>query len=140
MTLILHLSFFKCFAFSKFTMTTLINILDSDNSNIAYIKTQHFQSMTTIAYIILKFESMIKKPITANHTFFTVVTFSSFTSCFINSLAYISSIVFMALIIFNLEKDFRQDNLPFVCLQFYKHNFLNILAGNICFRIQVKNQ
>ena len=44
----------------------------------------------------------------------------------------------MALIIFNLEKDFRQDNLPFVCLQFYKHNFLNIHAGNICFRIQVK--
>ena len=40
----------------------------------------------------------------------------------------------------NLENDFHQDNLSFVCLQFYKHSCLNILGGNICFRIQVKNQ
>ena len=44
--------------------------------------------MTTIAYIILKVESMIKKPIMTNHTFFAVVTFSK-----INSFTYINSIV-----------------------------------------------
>ena len=31
----------------------------------------------------------------------------------------------------NLQKDFHQDNLSFVCLQFYKHNCLTILADNI---------
>ena len=86
--------------------------------------------MTTNAYIILKFESIIKKPIVANHTFFTSIAFSK-----INSFAYINSIV-----IRNLQKDFYQVNLSFVYLQFYKHNYLNILAEDICFRIQVKNQ
>ena len=37
-------------------------------------------------------------------------------------------------------KDFNQDKLQFVCLQFYKHSCLNILAGNIWFGIQAKNQ
>ena len=42
--------------------TTVIKTLNSDNnSNIAYIKTQHCQIMATIAYKILKFETMIKK-------------------------------------------------------------------------------
>ena len=42
--------------------TTVIKALNSDNnSNIAYIKTQHCQIMATIAYKILKFETMIKK-------------------------------------------------------------------------------
>ena len=68
--------------------TTTINIFKSDNSNIAYVKTYHCQFMTTIAYRILKFESMIKKLIVANHAFFTAITFSK-----INSFAYINSIV-----------------------------------------------
>ena len=42
--------------------TTVIKTLNSDNnSNIAYIKTQHCQIMTAITYKILKFETMIKK-------------------------------------------------------------------------------
>ena len=42
--------------------TTVIKTLNSDNnSNIAYIKTQHCQIMATIAYKILKFETMNKK-------------------------------------------------------------------------------
>ena len=48
--------------------TTIINIFNSDNSNIAYINTLHCQIMTTIVYRILKFESMIKKPIVTNHS------------------------------------------------------------------------
>ena len=66
--------------------TTIINIFNSDNSNIAYIKTQHGQMMTAIACRILKIESMIKKPIVTNHAFFPVFTFS-------NSFAYINSII-----------------------------------------------
>ena len=68
--------------------TTIVNILNSDNSNIADIKTKHCQIMTSIAYRILKFESMIKKPIVTNHASFTFITFSR-----INSFVYISSIV-----------------------------------------------
>ena len=34
----------------------------------------------------------------------------------------------------------HQHNLPFVCLQFYRHNCLNILSGSKCFCKQVKNQ
>ena len=68
--------------------TTIINIFNSNNSNTAYIKTQHCQIRTTIAYRILKIESMIKKPIMANHVFFAAVTFSK-----INSFAYINSFV-----------------------------------------------
>ena len=45
--------------------TSLMNILNSDNSNIVFINTQYCQ--------MIKFESMIKKPIVANHTFFAVV-------------------------------------------------------------------
>ena len=41
--------------------SNVINILSSDNSNIAYIKAQNRQIMTTIGCRILKFESMIKK-------------------------------------------------------------------------------
>ena len=37
----------------------------------------------------------------------------------------------------NLQKDFHQDILSFACLQFYKHNCLNILADNISCRIHV---
>ena len=51
---------------------TTINIFNSDNSNIAYIKTQNRQIMATIAYRILKFETMSKKPIVTNYAFFTI--------------------------------------------------------------------
>ena len=40
----------------------------------------------------------------------------------------------------NLEKGHHKENLSLVCLQFYEHNCLNILAGNISFPIQVRNQ
>ena len=60
----------------------------------------------SITYIILKFESKIKKPVAANHTFFAAVTFSK-----INSSPYINAIVIQQ----NPQKDFHQDNLSFVC-------------------------
>ena len=53
--------------------TTIINIFNSDNSNIAYIKTQHCHIMTIITYIILKFESMIKKPIVTNDSLLSLL-------------------------------------------------------------------
>ena len=68
--------------------TTTINIFNSDNSDIAFINTPYCQIMTTIAYKILKFESIIKKPIMTSYAFFTIVAFSK-----INSFAYINSIV-----------------------------------------------
>ena len=37
---------------------TVINTFKGNNSNIVYIKAQHHQIMTTIAYRILKFEPM----------------------------------------------------------------------------------
>ena len=43
-----------------------------------------------------------------------------------------------AFIISNLQKDFYQDNLSFVCLQLYLYNCLNILADTISGRIQAK--
>ena len=43
-----------------------------------------------------------------------------------------------AFIISNLQKDFYQDNLSFVCLQFYLYNCLNMLADTISGRIQAK--
>ena len=66
----------------------IINTFNSDNNNIAYIKTQHHQIMATNTYRILKFEPMIKKVIVTNHTLFDAVTFRN-----ISSFAYIDSIV-----------------------------------------------
>ena len=57
--------------------TTIINIFNSDNNNITNIKTWHGQIIKTIVYIILKFKSMIKKPIVTNHVLFDGVTFSN---------------------------------------------------------------
>ena len=57
---------------------------NSFNSNDVYIKKQNCQIMAAITNITLKFESMIKKPLMASHTFFAVVTFA---------FAYINSIV-----------------------------------------------
>ena len=68
----------------------------------------------------------------ANHTFFAVITFSE-----INSIAYINHNT--TVMISNLQ-DFYQDNLSCLCLQFYRGDCLNILASDICFHIQVKNQ
>ena len=52
----------------------IINLFSSDNSNIANIKHEYCQIMTTITDRVLKFEPMIKKPIAANYTFFTFDT------------------------------------------------------------------
>ena len=51
------------------------------------LKTQNRQMVATIAYRILKFDSMIKKPIVTNDIFLTSITFR------INSFVYINSIV-----------------------------------------------
>ena len=56
--------------------TMIINVFNSDNSNIAYNKRKNYQIMTAIAYRILKFESMIKKAIMENYAFFTFITLS----------------------------------------------------------------
>ena len=66
-----------------------MNIFNSDNCSIAYINinAQQCQIMTSMTYIILKVESMIKKPIVANHRFFAVLTFSK-----INFFVYINFI------------------------------------------------
>ena len=92
--------------------------------------------MATIAYRILKFDSLIKNTIAPNQAFLIFITFIRITS-----FTYINFIVIQPnLIIPNLLKDCHQDNLSFVSLQFYDKNYLNILAGNICSHIQVKNQ
>ena len=67
--------------------TTIINIFNSDNKNISSTKT-YCQMMAAIAHKILKFESMIKKAIVANHALFTCITFSK-----MNSFGCVSSIV-----------------------------------------------
>ena len=67
--------------------TTIINNLNSDNRNVANIKSQHHQIMKAITNRILKFELMIKKSIVTNHTF-VVAIFSR-----ISSFTYINSIV-----------------------------------------------
>ena len=53
--------------------TTTIDIFNSSNSNIAYIKTN--KTIARIAYKILKLESMIKKPKVASHAFFSFCYF-----------------------------------------------------------------
>ena len=58
----------------------IINAFNSDNSIIANIKAQHYQVMATITNRMLKFKPMIKKPIMADNTFFTVITFSRINS------------------------------------------------------------
>ena len=84
----------------------IISIFNSDNNNIAYINTKHCQIMTIISYRILKFESMIKKPIVTNHEFFAVVTFSK-----INFFHLYQFYCNTAFIISNIQKHFHQDNL-----------------------------
>ena len=75
------------------------------------------QIITMIRCIILNVQSMIKKAIVTNHTFFAVVTLSkiNFFYQFYRNATFIIS---------NLQKDFHQDNLSFVRLQaqFPKYN------------------
>ena len=66
----------------------IINTLNSDNSNIAYTKTQHHHIMKNITSKILKFKPVIEKPLVKHHIFFAVITFSN-----INFFAYINSFV-----------------------------------------------
>ena len=103
--------------------TTIINIFNSDNNNITNIKTWHGQIIKTIVYIILKFKSLIKKPIVTNHVLFDGVTFSN--NWFLCLYQFYRNTAFL---ISNL--DFHQSNQSFAYLQFYKHSFLNIRGGN----------
>ena len=58
--------------------------------------------MTTITYVILKDESMIKKQIVANHAFFAVVTFNkanSFPYINSNAVQYLEYLIFKRIFI-----------------------------------------
>ena len=71
----------NCFRFADvIDNTATINTFNSENSNIAKIKIKHCQNMTTITNGIFKFEPVIKKPIVANYTFLTAITFSNISS------------------------------------------------------------
>ena len=78
-------------------------------------------------------ESWNLNPWLKNHAFFTFITFRR-----INSFNLYQFYCNTTLIISNLQKNCHQVNLWFVCLQFYKHNYLNIVVLNICFYINVK--
>ena len=94
--------------------------------------------MATTTDRMLKFKLIIKKPIMINHTFFAIVTFSK-----INYFSYIDSFVIhhlWDLTLIKFKKDCHQDDLSFACVQFYKYNCLNMLAGNISLPKQVKNK
>ena len=60
--------------------TTIINTFNSDNNNITNIKRQHHQIMTSITNRNLKFKTMIRNPVVADNTFFTIITFSNIKS------------------------------------------------------------
>ena len=67
----------NCFRFANFiNKTAIINTFNSEKSNVTDIKPQYRQFMTTIKKRILKFKPMIKMPITADNTFFTVISFT----------------------------------------------------------------
>ena len=69
--------------------------------------------MTTIAYIILKFESMIKKPIVANHTLFTSITFSKIN--FFCLYQFYCNTTFIMSDLHQFQKDYHEDDLSFAC-------------------------
>ena len=81
----LTMNFFR-FA-NDMTKTTIINLFNSDNSNIVHVKIHYHQIMMTVTDRILKFETMTKKSIVTDNTFFTVITFSR-----LNSFTLINSI------------------------------------------------
>ena len=99
---------------------TVISIFNSDKSKIDKIKTQHPQIMTTFTSRILKFKPMIKKPVVANHTFFTVIIFSRI-NLFIRLNQFCRNKTFTRPIyqkanLHKFQKDCLQDNLLFACL------------------------
>ena len=79
---------------------------------------------------------MIKKAIVADNTFFTVITFSRINSFTLNQF-YRNTARIRPIYQKNnrnlFQKDSHQDNLSLACLQFFKHNCLNVPAGYICF-------
>ena len=132
-----------CFCHECTTITLCNNTFNRDNTNMANIKAKRQQIMANAMNRFLNFKSMIKIPIAANSTFFTVFTFSK-----ISSITLINSIVIQHKTHFSNQKtnfhrnqkaDF-QDSLSFVCPQFYKRKCLNVLVGNICSHEQVKEQ
>ena len=71
----------NCIGFANvMNNATIINTFNSDNINMPKIKIQHRQIMTTITNRILKFEPILKIPIVACKTFYTVITFSNIDS------------------------------------------------------------
>ena len=77
----------NCFNFANFMKdTSMINFFNSGNRNIAKIKSQHHQVITTITSEIMKLKPMI--PVVTNDTFFTVITFRK-----INFFTQINSII-----------------------------------------------
>ena len=120
----------NCFGFANvMNNTIIINTFNSDNSNIANVKTEHHQIITTITNMILKSKPMIKEPIMAGNKLFAVITFSRINS--FNS--FYHNVTFLRPIyqnqktnLYQFQKDCHVDNLSFACLQFYKHNCLNI--------------
>ena len=58
----------------------LLNPFNTNNSNIANIKTKHLYTMTNITNRISKFKPMKKKLMVTNYKFSTVITFSSINS------------------------------------------------------------
>ena len=60
--------------------TTIINILNSDNSHIAKINTQYRQIMMITTNKIWKFKAMNKILIVTNYTFFAVFAFNKVNS------------------------------------------------------------
>ena len=129
----------NCVRFANFmNNAAVIKTFNIGNSNITYIKTQPCQLLATITYRIMKFKPVIKKPIMINYTFFTVITFSNHQFLCLNQ--FYRNAAFMRPNLYQFQKNFHQDNQSLACLQCYKHNCLNILAGNICFCKQVKNQ
>ena len=64
----------SCYRFANTrNNTTIINAFNSDNNNIANIKTQNCQTITIITNRILKFKLRIKNWIVTKNTFFTVI-------------------------------------------------------------------
>ena len=59
--------------------TTITTILNNDDCNITKFKAQHYQIIRTITYRTLKFESVTKKSVLKNHTFFTIIRINSIT-------------------------------------------------------------
>ena len=105
----------KCVRFANaMNNTTIIDPFNSDNSNIANIKTQHCQIKKTITNGILKFKPTIKQPIVADNIFFTVITFNR-----INSFIFFNSSILVQLILYfcnslslSMQKDINLLFLP----------------------------